>query len=63
MGPIFVLLHIQKMEAKSSSEVHYFRRFLIRWLPIAFTQTMFVHVSEREIFFSLKGSKFAVESD
>ena len=56
----FLFCPYSKMEAKSSSEVHYFRRFLnpmiancVHWLPI----------SEREIFVSLKGSKFSVESD
>ena len=46
------LRHILKiMKAKSSSQmVHFWRFFSTRCLPITFT--MFVHVSERENFFT-----------
>ena len=46
---------------RMSSQMVHFWRFFTRCLPIAFT--MFVHVSERETFFSPNCSKFAVECD
>ena len=57
---INILRHIHDMEAKSSPQmVHFFTQCL----PTAFTlKTMFVHISEREIF-SPNCCKFAIECD
>ena len=50
------------MEAKSSSQMGYFWRFFYPMLAnCVHTKTMFVHVSDREIFFSLTCGKFAAE--
>ena len=52
------------MEAKSSSQMRYLWRFFNpMFANCVHTKTMFVHVSDREIFFSLNCSKFAVECD
>ena len=53
------------MEAKYSSQMGYFWRFFFHpmFANCVHTKKMFVHVSEREIFFSLNCSKFAVECD
>ena len=49
------------MEAKSSSRMLYFGRFLTPLFANCVNATMmFVHVSEREILFSLNLSQFAV---
>ena len=59
-----LLRHIKNMEAKSSSQMGYFRRFFYpMFANCVHTKTMFVHVSEHEVFFSLNCSKFAEECD
>ena len=52
------------MEAKSSSQSSYSWRFSQpEFANCVYTKTMFVHVSERELLFSLNWRKFAVERD
>ena len=61
---IIILRHIENMESKIFlSNGPFLTFFYPMFANCVHTKTMFVHVSEREIFFSLNCSKFTVQCD